>query len=120
MNDDSLFIQALQYDSLEGRAAFLDRACAGNHELRRSVEMLLRAHDRAGGFLDRPAAAACTTVAEPLGERPGAILGFYKLLEPIGEGGMGSVWMAQQTEPVKRLVAVKLIKPGLDSAQVIA
>src|SRR5262249_51978024 len=61
-----------------------------------------------------------TVDGPPLREQPGAVIGPYKLIEPVGEGGMGTVWMAQQTAPVKRLVAVKLIKAGMDSRQVIA
>src|SRR5262249_2091512 len=59
-------------------------------------------------------------IDQPITEAPGTVMGPYKLIEPIGEGGMGTVWMAQQTEPVKRVVAVKLIKAGMDSKQVIA
>src|SRR5262249_25487919 len=80
-----------------------------------------------GGFLERPAAVAPTTGAVPGGAEPapppeaaGALVGRYKLLEPVGEGGMGTVWLAQQTEPVRRLVAVELIKAGMDSKQVLA
>src|SRR5262249_29106502 len=90
-------------------------------------EQLLRLHEGAGNFLEEPAADAPATgavpdAAEPAAshEAPGALIGPYKLLEQIGEGGMGTVWMAQQTEPVKRLVAVKLIQAGMDSKQVIA
>src|SRR5262249_9605332 len=76
----------------------------------------------AGGFLeDCPGAShPAATTDRPAGEGPGSVIGPYKLLEPIGEGGMGTVWMAQQTAPVKRLVAVKLIKAGMDSRPVIA
>src|SRR5439155_11414736 len=81
----------------------------------------------AGSFLEQPAGEAAATgpsqeAAEPASspEAPGVLIGPYKLLQPIGEGGMGTVWMAQQTAPVKRLVAVKLIKAGMDSGQVVA
>src|SRR5207237_2439612 len=85
----------------------------------------------AGSFLDRPAAAvgatgAFTPVADeavaavPLRERPGTVIGPYKLLQQIGEGGMGTVFMAEQTQPVQRKVALKVIKAGMDSRQVIA
>jgi tetratricopeptide (TPR) repeat protein len=88
------------------------------------VEQLLRLHEAAGSFLERPAAQATgdfpdAAEASP-GEGPGACIGPYKLIEQIGEGGMGAVWVAQQTEPVKRLVAVKLVKAGMDSRQVVA
>src|SRR5262249_16061979 len=84
-----------------------------------AVEALLRAHDKSGDVLDLPD-KPMPTMDEPVSERPGTVIGPYKLLEQIGEGGMGTVWMAQQTEPVKRLVAVKLIKAGMDSGQIIA
>src|SRR5207247_4369909 len=88
--------------------------------LRAEVEALLRAHEKPPRLLDNlPAATA--TIDQPLSaERPGAVIGPYKLIEQIGEGGMGTVWMAQQTEPVKRIVAVKLIKAGMDSKSVLA
>src|SRR5687767_12745776 len=101
------------------RAAFLDHACEGNRELRQEVERLLAAHPQAEGFLDRPALHG-TAAHGPHAEASGTIIGPYKLLEQIGEGGMGTVWMAQQTEPVKRAVALKLIKAGMDSKQIIA
>jgi serine/threonine protein kinase len=117
---ESLFAAALQKPPA-GRAAYLDQACADDPGLRQRVEALLRAQEAAGSFLEPPALPPVATVAEvPATERPGTVIGSYKLLERIGEGGMGTVWMAQQQEPVKRLVAVKLIKAGLDSRQVIA
>jgi WD40 repeat protein/serine/threonine protein kinase len=121
MKEEDIFHQALARSRPEERAAYLEKACAGDPALRASVEALLRAHEGASGFLDSPAAAPVPTAAEqPVRERPGAVVGAYKLIEQIGEGGMGAVWMAQQTEPVKRLVAVKLIKAGMDSRQVLA
>ena len=80
----------------------------------------MRADVGATGFMERTAPDVDATLDVPIGERPGTVIGPYKLIEQIGEGGMGTVWMAQQTEPVKRLVAVKLIKAGMDSKQVIA
>src|SRR5207253_8134750 len=83
------------------------------------LEALLRAHDRAGHLLDRPGLQH--TAAHIPSEQPGAVIaGRYKLLEEIGEGGMGTVWVAEQTEPVRRKVALKLIKPGMDSLSVLA
>src|SRR5947209_313735 len=108
MDEASIFLEALQKPSPDERAAFLDQACGGNPELRRSVELLLRAHDRAGGFLADSPAPLGVTVDQPDPESPGTVIGPYKLIEPIGEGGMGTVWMAQQQAPVRRLVAVKL------------
>jgi serine/threonine protein kinase/tetratricopeptide (TPR) repeat protein len=90
-------------------------------ELRRRVEALLRAHHEPGSLLDKPAAGpGIIDEPPPLNEIPGTRIGPYKLLQDIGEGGMGTVWMAEQQEPVRRLVAVKVIKAGMDSAQVIA
>src|SRR5262245_22735978 len=118
MNEETLFAEALGKQGA-ARAAFLDEHCKGDVELRKRLEGLLQAHDNPDPFLE--AAAPVVTVDEQLvSERPGTVIGPYKLVEPIGEGGMGTVWLAQQTEPVKRLVAVKLIKAGMDSRQVIA
>jgi serine/threonine protein kinase/tetratricopeptide (TPR) repeat protein len=118
---ESLFWSALAIPSPEERARYLDQACGGDPQLRGRLEELLAAYPKVEGFLEPPARRPVATVDEPLGgERPGTAVGPYKLLEPIGEGGMGTVWMAQQTEPVKRLVALKLIKAGMDSRQVIA
>jgi eukaryotic-like serine/threonine-protein kinase len=123
---ESLFAATLQKPPAE-RAAYMDQACENEPALRDRVEALLRAQAAAGSFLENPAAESATTgalqdAAETASSReaPGALIGPYKLIEQIGEGGMGTVWMAQQTEPVKRLVAVKLIKAGMDSRQVIA
>jgi eukaryotic-like serine/threonine-protein kinase len=121
MNEEEIFHQALARTSPAERAAYLEQACAGGPALRAGVEALLRANVGASGFLDPPAPALVATAEEqPLSERPGALIGPYKLIEQIGEGGMGTVWMAQQQEPVRRLVALKLIKAGLDSRQVVA
>jgi serine/threonine protein kinase/tetratricopeptide (TPR) repeat protein len=118
--EEAIFYAALEIDAADQRAAYLDKACGDQGELRRRVEALLRRYAESAGPLDRPVGGPGETTAELPAERPGAIIGPYKLLEQIGEGGMGTVWMAQQTEPVKRLVAVKLIKAGMDSRQVIA
>src|SRR5262245_33228816 len=117
----AIFLEAAEQDSPAGRAAVLDRRCGSDAELRQRVEALLKAHEAPGPFLESRAPVLAGTVDEPrVTEGPGTVIGPYKLLEQIGEGGMGTVWMAQQTEPVKRLVAVKLIKAGMDSRQVIA
>jgi serine/threonine protein kinase len=111
----SLFLAAAALPAAE-RAAYLEAACSHDPELRRRVEQLLEAHDQGASFLESPA----TQDQLPPPEAAGTRLGPYKLLQQIGEGGMGTVWMAEQTAPVTRLVAVKLIKAGLDSAQVLA
>jgi WD40 repeat protein/serine/threonine protein kinase/tetratricopeptide (TPR) repeat protein len=118
----SILGEAVEYQSPEERTAFLEKACAGDAGLRARVEALLRAHEAAGNFLqgDPTPRAPVATADEAAREKAGTVIGPYKLIEPIGEGGMGTVWMAQQQEPVKRLVAVKLIKAGMDSKQVIA
>jgi serine/threonine protein kinase/tetratricopeptide (TPR) repeat protein len=105
------------------RAAFLDKACVGDAALRRRVEELLLASDEAGNFLESPAAVAPGgTIREPAmpAEKPGDKIGRYKLLQQIGEGGCGVVYMAEQEEPVRRRVALKVIKLGMDTQQVIA
>jgi serine/threonine protein kinase/tetratricopeptide (TPR) repeat protein len=125
----SIFLAALE-QAEEQRRAFLDEACAGDPELRRRAEQLLRAHERPDSLPEAAQASGPTQDSAPpedrvggssaQAEHPGAVIGPYKLVQEIGEGGMGTVWMAQQTEPVKRLVALKLVKAGMDSKQVIA
>ncbi|HMF17825.1 MAG TPA: serine/threonine-protein kinase, partial [Gemmataceae bacterium] len=130
--EESIFAQALEIASAAERASFLDRACGNNPALRAEIEALLRAHDKPGDLLDLPENAqrganlaqrldaALGTADLPAAESPGTIIGPYKLLEQIGEGGMGTVWMAEQTEPIQRRVALKVIKEGMDSKQVLA
>ena len=119
MSDESIFAAALSKAPGAERCAFLDEACGGDEALRWRVERLLEADDRTAGILEqRP--DGLTAPHEPPGERPGDRVGPYKLLQQIGEGGMGVVYMAEQTEPVRRRVALKINKPGMDSRQVIA
>ena len=116
-----IFSEAIELTSAEERAAYLDRVCGADRALRDRVEGLLGAHDQADGFLESPAAPPTITKdSRPLTEGPGTVIGPYKLLEQIGEGGMGVVYMAEQTHPVRRKVALKIIKPGMDTKQVIA
>jgi eukaryotic-like serine/threonine-protein kinase len=117
----SLFLEALDKTSGPERAAYLDQACGPDAQLRARVEALLQAHDEAGGFLQPPGHSmtiGCDRAAPP--ECPGTIIGRYKLLEKIGEGGMAVVYMAEQQEPIRRKVALKIIKLGMDTRQVIA
>jgi WD40 repeat protein/serine/threonine protein kinase/Tfp pilus assembly protein PilF len=116
---DEVFCRASQLASAEERNAYLDQACEGQPRLRAEVEKLLWAAPRAEHFLERPFATPAA-IDQPITEKPGTLIGRYKLLEQIGEGGMGLVFMARQQEPVKRNVALKVIKPGMDTRQVIA
>ncbi len=119
---ESIFAAAVALPNAAERAPYLDQACCADAVLRARIEALLRAHDRAGHLLDRPVPCdSDQTQAMRSSEKPGTTIGGrYKLLEAIGEGGMGTVWMAEQKEPVKRKVAIKLVKAGMDSAQVLA
>jgi serine/threonine protein kinase/lipopolysaccharide biosynthesis regulator YciM len=127
----AVFDHALEIDTPAERRAYLDDACAGQPDLRLHVESLLSAFAAAGSFLDQPAAvaldtpvSAATPVPAPAGtvaaEGPGTCLGPYQLVQLIGQGGMGTVWRAEQHHPVRRQVALKVIKPGFASVGVIA
>jgi len=117
MTEREIFTAALNKADPSERAAFLDEQCAGNAPLRQRIESLLAEHQQLGSFMDVPSPGA--TLDQPT-ERLGTQIGPYKLLQQIGEGGMGVVYMAEQTEPVQRKVALKVIKPGMDTRQVIA
>jgi serine/threonine protein kinase len=117
---ESIFFAALDKGSPEERASYLDQACGPDVELRGCVERMLKAQPRVGSFLQVPAPVQASTVDEPpLTEKPGTMVGPYKLMEQIGEGGMGLVFVAEQQHPVRRKVALKVIKPGMDSREVI-
>ena len=120
--EETLFIAAADLATPEERAAFLDRECACDVGLRQRVEALLRAADNARNVLDDSPADQDlkATVVLPVTEKPGDTIGRYKLLQQIGEGGCGVVYMAEQSEPVKRRVALKVIKLGMDTKQVVA
>jgi tetratricopeptide (TPR) repeat protein/serine/threonine protein kinase len=119
MNEEALFDQLLTMPA-SSRAAFLEKACAGEPQQRQRLEVLLHAHEHPGSFLQAPLSAQVATVDEPMTERPGTVIGPYKLMEQIGEGGMGLVFVAEQQQPIRRRVALKVIKPGMDTRQVIA
>jgi eukaryotic-like serine/threonine-protein kinase len=119
MNEATVFAAALEKVTDEERAAFVADACGGDERLRRRVEALLRAHAESDEMLDPPSGSE-RTGAYPIREAPGAVIGPYKLLEQIGEGGFGVVFMAEQTQPVRRKVALKILKPGMDTTQVVA
>ena len=141
MGERSIFMSALDKQSSEEREAYVEEACGPDHALRRRVAQLLALHQEEGDFLDKPAVAevfpeqfhadrpgsvngprqdAMTVAAGSPDAAAGGRIGPYKLLQKIGEGGMGVVYMAEQERPVRRRVALKIIKPGMDSAQVIA
>jgi len=125
MNDGSdrdvvVFTDALRLPAAE-RADYLGRACAGDEDLRQRVETLLKLHDRVGDFLEQPPTGPGEgRIHVEAGEKPGDLIGRYKLLQQIGEGGCGVVFMAEQEEPVRRRVALKVVKPGMDTKSVIA
>jgi WD40 repeat protein/serine/threonine protein kinase len=120
---DKIFAEALLRATGPEQAAFLNEACGNHVDLRLRVERLLRAHGDAESFLETPPSSIVrhthAAIDQPM-ERPGTLIGPYKLLQQIGEGGFGVVFMAEQFEPVRRKVAVKVIKPGMDTRQVIA
>jgi serine/threonine protein kinase/Tfp pilus assembly protein PilF len=123
MNERSIFMEALDFGEPRERSAYIDRACGGDERLRARVEALLRRHHANDKLvLDRiPAIDPTATEDMPRpAEEPGNSIGPYKLREQIGEGGMGVVYVAEQTQPVRRKVALKIIKPGMDTKQVIA
>ncbi len=118
---DSAIFKAAAKLPADQRPAYLNQACGSDDALRAEVESLLKAHDAPGSLLgDLGPPDGRTGSYHPDVERPGATIGPYKLLQQIGEGGMGTVFMAEQAEPVRRTVALKVIRPGMDSTQVIA
>src|SRR5438067_1498613 len=124
MNEESLFVAALERASPAERQAFLADACRGDDALRRRVDRLLAAHGHACGILDRGAGGGFAPLPSPdprpVTEGPGTVVGRYEVKEQIGEGGFGLVFVAEQHRPVRREVALKVIKPGMDTREVIA
>ena len=123
---NQIFVRAIEADSPTERLALLESAFAAEPDLRTPVEALLRAHDAAGSFLgSSPSvtvepASPTIQMARPSAEAPGTSIGPFKLLQEIGAGGMGTVYMADQEKPVRRRVALKVIKAGMDTNQVVA
>jgi serine/threonine protein kinase/Flp pilus assembly protein TadD len=117
---EGILTKAVEIASPGERQVYLGKACAGNSALRAKVDRLIANHFRAGSFLEHPVAVLETAALPVQVEVAGTQIGPYKLIEQIGEGGMGVVYVAEQQHPVRRTVALKLIKPGMDSKQVIA
>ncbi|MGQ0633630.1 MAG: protein kinase domain-containing protein [Planctomycetaceae bacterium] len=118
---ETILAEAVEFSAPHEREAYLDRACAGDDALRARVERLIDLHFQAGSFLDsRPLFDESTPAPETAVESVGTQIGPYRLLEQIGEGGMGVVYVAEQERPVRRKVALKVIKPGMDTREVIA
>jgi WD40 repeat protein/serine/threonine protein kinase len=120
MNERAIFEAALDRKDSDERSAYLSEACGADQALRHHIEGLLKAHEMLGTFLAAPPPAPAATIEAPITEGPGTVIGPYKLLERIGEGGFGVVFMAEQSQPVRRKVALKVLKPGMDTRQVVA
>ena len=120
MNEREIFIQAVQVADVDAQVSFVNQACGSDQALRHQVSELLAAHARAQSFLEAPPPGIEARDMPTLTEAPGTQIGPYKLLEQIGEGGMGTVYVAEQKHPVRRKVALKIIKPGMDTKEVVA
>ena len=131
IDEKAVFNSARRMTSPEERAAYLQQACGHDPDALRRIVDLLRVYDQEKSFLESPAAVVGATgvlaptpgqetATVPPRECAGTVIGPYKLLQQIGEGGMGTVYMAEQSQPIQRKVALKIIKPGMDSRQVIA
>src|SRR5271166_5321237 len=116
MKERDIFVAALSITSVEERDAFLDEACCEPGQ-KEHLRALLEAEAKLGSFLESPARA---TVSTGVAERPGTVIGPYRLMEQIGEGGFGLVFVAEQQHPIRRKVALKIIKPGMDTRAIIA
>src|SRR5262245_36761993 len=120
-DEESIFKVAYQIGSPQARADYLAQVCGDDRALLDRVVLLLRMHDEQASFLEAPPMAPGVTLDEPeIIDGPGTVIGPYKLLEQIGEGGFGVVYMAEQLQPVRRRVALKVLKPGMDTRQVVA
>src|SRR5262245_58267396 len=118
--EKDIFFEALELANAEERDVYLDRACGEDLMLRRRVKDLLAKHFQEDSFMKEPALESAPTLVVSPSEGPNSVVGRYKLLEKLGEGGFGVVYVSEQREPVKRRVALKIIKLGMDTKQVIA
>jgi serine/threonine protein kinase/predicted negative regulator of RcsB-dependent stress response len=120
LDEQAIFEIARRIDAREAREAYLLHVCCDEPAIGQRVRALLKALAESASFLEVPAAGLVCTLDEPFREGPGTVIGPYKLLEQIGEGAFGIVFMAEQTQPVRRKVALKVLKPGMDTRQVVA
>jgi serine/threonine protein kinase len=119
MSERDIFDAAMAIEEPAQRVAYLDEACAGDSALRAHLAGLLEIHGRLGSFLEAPEPIA-PTIDRPIHEGPGTVIGPYRLMDEIGAGGFGLVFVAEQQRPLRRKVALKVIKPGMDTREVIA
>ena len=112
---EAIFLAALEKAGPRERLAYVEEACAGNPELLGRLRELLHSHEESHGPLDAPPLCGVEAAPPSIAERPGTVIGPYKLLQQIGEGGFGVVFMAEQQQPVRRKVALKVLKPGMDT-----
>src|ERR1700722_4777868 len=121
LDEELVFNTARKIESPEARNSYLDQVCCGNAALQARVQALLKVHEQDANFLKSvPEAAGEAPSDSDINEGPGSVIGPYKLLEQIGEGGFGVVFMAEQQRPVRRKVALKVLKPGMDTRSVVA
>jgi WD40 repeat protein/serine/threonine protein kinase len=120
LDEEAIFHAARHMEAPDARARYLQEVCGQDKALQARVEALLNVHDEEKSFLNASVAGLLPTIDDPITERPGTLIGPYKLLEQIGEGAFGLVFMAEQQKPIRRMVAFKVLKPGMDSRQIIA
>jgi serine/threonine protein kinase/Flp pilus assembly protein TadD len=120
LDEATIFNAARQMVTPEARRQYVQEACGTDLDLQRRVEALLRAHEEEETFLTFPTEEFRAILGASTNEGPEASIGPYRLIHRIGEGGMGAVFLAEQTQPVQRQVAIKVIRPGMDSSQIVA
>ena len=120
LDEEAIFKAARRIPAGEARQTYLSRACGDDEALRDRVLALLRVDEEERSFLAAPALDPAATTDQPADDGPGTAIGPYRLMEQIGEGGMGLVFVAEQQHPVRRRVALKVIKPGMDTREVVA